>query len=578
VKSDPPIPATSAQTPDHGHEGLGYPFRVMFLFATALALAVIWLVLPIERGMAWMLTAIIGTVALALVWWRTQLLTQAREQGAHVLAALGAATADLPVRLRTRMPLVLVTGDGLPALFDRAGEVRHARVGDGGIWLRVDRMQDLPRLAVAVRQWRDGRAPDGVVLSVAPAQHAGADVLTQQLRVVRQAVVDAARMLGTRLPGYVAVYQRLTAGPADLAMPQWYGVSSTARLVDAERFEPVIRAAENEVQHAAGDRTAAVRAAALASIIGWTQRVVIGALTDRLQPATPWALFGAGWVDCGPASGRGNPWARDVEMQTRVTRAEAAASPLPWPLPQPLIEAMPRRYWTSPRAAAFAHAIALVACAAAVAFWGAARNNQTLLNRIGADLGRYSMIPAAHTVAKHDALQALVADRDQLDRYARMGVPLRLSFSMYRGTQLMPALNDAIASYVPPPPPPAVVTLDSMSLFDSGKAQLKPGSTRAMVGALEMIKAHPDKRILVAGHTDNVGNPDSNLKLSTARAQAVRDWLIEVSGIPPTQFAIQGYGDTRPIASNDTPEGRARNRRVEITLVPDVAARGEADH
>lgn len=136
----------------------------------------------------------------------------------------------------------------------------------------------------------------------------------------------------------------------------------------------------------------------------------------------------------------------------------------------------------------------------------------------------------------------------------------------------MPALNDAIASYVPPPPPPAVVTLDSMSLFDSGRAQLKPGSNRAMVGALEMIRSHPDKRILVAGYTDNVGNPDSNLKLSTARAEAVRDWLIDASGIPATQFAIQGYGMTRPIASNDLPEGRARNRRVEITLVPDLPA------
>ena len=134
----------------------------------------------------------------------------------------------------------------------------------------------------------------------------------------------------------------------------------------------------------------------------------------------------------------------------------------------------------------------------------------------------------------------------------------------------MPPLNDAIASYAPPAPPPAIVTLDSMSLFDSGNAQLKAGSTRAMVGALEMIKTHPDKRILVAGYTDDVGNPNFNLKLSVARAQAVRDWLIDASGIPATQFAIQGYGETRSVASNDTAEGRARNRRVEITLVPDA--------
>ncbi|CAG9258307.1 Flagellar motor protein MotB [Burkholderia diffusa] len=558
------------RTPDRGHEGLGYPSRAMVAFAAALALALIWLVLPLGPGVIWTLTIIVALVALALIGWCTHRLSRAREQSALVLAALGAATTDIPVNLRTRMPLLLVTGDGLPALFDRVGEARHAHVGEGGIWLRADRPQDLPRLAVAVKQWRDGRAPDGVVLSVAPALHTSTDVLTQKLRVVRQAVADAARMLGTRLPGYVAVYQRLTTGdPVGLATPEWYGVSSAAHLTGVERLEPVIRAAEDTVPRAPDDREAAMRAAALASIIGWTQRVVLGALADRQLPATPWALFGAGWIDCGPAAGPNGPWERDVELQTHVRRSTSAASPTPWPFPQPLIEAMPRRYWMSPRMTALAHTVALLACAAAVAFWGAARNNETLLTRIGTDLDRYSTIPTDHDAAKHDALQALVADRDQLDRYARTGIPLRLSFGMYRGAQLMPALNDAIASYMPPP---AVVTLDSMSLFDSGRAQLKPGSNRAMVGALEMIRSHPDKRILVAGYTDNVGNPDSNLKLSTARAEAVRDWLIDASGIPATQFAIQGYGMTRPVASNDLPDGRARNRRVEITLVPDLPA------
>ncbi|WP_121325062.1 OmpA family protein [Paraburkholderia sp. RAU2J] len=578
--------------PNHVLEGLGYPFRAIVALAVVLALAVIWLVLPVpqgdflrptevpvgrgvSRGLAWTLTALITLSSVALIWLRTRQLSRAREQNAHLLAALGAATADIPVNLRTRMPLVIVTGDALENLFDRiAGEQRMAHVGDGAIWLRADRPQGLPRLAVAVKQWRDGRAPDGVVLSVAPALHSGEDVLTQKLRVVRQSVADASRMLGARLPGFVAVYQRLTGAPMTLAMPQWYGVSSATHLTDAQRFEAVIRAAECEVGRAGGDRivaaSVAARAASLASIVGWTQRVVLGVLSDRRQPATPWALFGGGWIDCGPASGPSRPWERDVEMQTRVVPPALPASPLPWPLPQPLVEAMPRRLWMSPRLAALAHAVALVACALAVASWGAARNNQALLTRIGADLGRYSMIPVAHDAAKRDALQALVADRDQLDRYSRTGIPLGLSFGMYRGAQLMPALDQAIATYQPPPPPPAVVTLDSMSLFDSGRAQLKPGSTRAMVGALEMIRSHPDKRILVAGYTDNVGNPDSNLKLSVARAGAVRDWLIDASGIAATQFAIQGYGDTRPIASNDAQEGRAKNRRVEITLVPDA--------
>ena len=563
--------------------GLGYPFRTMAIFAAALAVAVIFVVLPVSRGLAWTLAVVITLFTGLLLALRSRQIARARDQSAPALAALGAMTADLPVSLRTHMPLVLVTGDALAQLFNRTAEERLAHVGDGAIWLRVNRPQDLPRLAVAVKQWRNGRAADGIVLSIAPALHASQDALTQMLRIARQAASDTSRMLGARLPAYVAVYQRLTSAgsllatkegsttfPASESPPRWYGVSSATQLTGAQRFEDVIRAAEGEVQQARGDALPAARAAALAAAIGWTQRIVIDVLTDRLQPATPWRLFGAGWIDCGPASGPGTPWARDVEAQTRIVPPSMAASPTPWPLPQPLLEALPRRLWMSPRRAALAHAVALVACAGALAIWGAARNNQALLAHIGADLGRFSMIPSDRDSARRDALQALVTDRDQLDRYARTGVPMWLSFGMYRGATLMPVLNDAIASYQPPAPPPAVITLDSMSLFDSGDAQLKPGSTRTMIGALEMIKAHPDKRVLVAGYTDNVGNPESNLKLSIARAGSVRDWLIEASGIAATQFATQGYGDTRPIASNESNAGRAKNRRVEITLVPDA--------
>jgi outer membrane protein OmpA-like peptidoglycan-associated protein len=577
--------ATTAQAT--GHNGLGYPLRLMVVFAIALELAVMWLVARPAPGLALVLTGVIVIAGALLMFWRTRLLAGARRDNAHVLAALGAATADIPLRLRTRMPLVLVTGDDLPALFDRHNGQRFVHVGDGAIWLRVDRPQDLPRMAVAVRQWRDGRAPDGVVLAVAPARYTAEDVLSQVLRVARQATADAARMLGSRsLPGYVAVYQRLAPegirgvarelvpghgamAPADLRTPQWYGVSSASRMVNARHFGTVIRAAGNEAGRAADGSMPATRAAALASIIGWTQRVVLHALVDPRQPATPWALYGVGWIDCGPAYGPGRPWENDVQTQTGVTRAPGPASPMPWPLPQPLIRAMPQRLWMSPRIVALVHALALLACAAAVAFFFSIRHNQALLTRIGEDLRRYSTIPASHDASKRDVLRTLVADRNELERYGRTGAPLSLSFGLYRGARMIPALNEAIASYQPPPPPPAVVTLDSMSLFDSGRAQLKDGSTRVMVNALEMIKAHPDKRILVAGHTDNVGNPDSNLKLSTGRAEAVRDWLIEASGIPATQFAIQGYGDTHPLADNDTETGRAKNRRVEITLVPD---------
>lgn len=142
----------------------------------------------------------------------------------------------------------------------------------------------------------------------------------------------------------------------------------------------------------------------------------------------------------------------------------------------------------------------------------------------------------------------------------------------------MPVL-DAIRSWVPPPPPkpqpkpePKTIRLDSMSLFDSGKYDLKPGSTRLLVNSLVGIKAKPGWLIVVSGHTDNTGNPKLNQTLSRERAEAVRDWMRDTGDVPESCFAVQGYGESRPIATNDTPDGRALNRRVEISLVPQVNA------
>jgi outer membrane protein OmpA-like peptidoglycan-associated protein len=562
---------------------LGYPLRAVMTLAVILLLAVVIAILPVTYAAAWVIGAVIILVWLGLVAFLTRRRTKTHTVSATAIDQLNFITAELPLSVRVHMPLMLVMGDALAQIFDPladgSGNVasdRKALIRDGAIWLRVDRVQDLPALAVAARQWRDGRAPDGVVLCVAPARYADTETLRQALFVARQARSDTARMMRTPLPGFVAVYQRLTHTEAldvDAGKSGWYGFASSST-PQPQHFDETVRAAADEVRRspdAVAALNASMRAANLASLVAWTRGIVFSALDDPRQPAAAWAFYGAGWIDCGPASGPSNPWMHEVQTRTMLTPVSFAATPAPWPLPHPLIDAVPTRNWASPRLAALAHTLALVALTGALAIWGAGQNNRSLLSRIGVDLARFRMIPADHDLARRDALKSLIAERDQLDRYSRVGVPLRLSFGMYRAAALRPALDAAIASYVPPPPPPAIVTLDSMSLFDSGRAALRPGSTRMMVGALEMIKAHPDKRILVAGYTDNTGNPDMNLVLSQARAAAVRNWLIDASGIPATQFAIQGYGDTRPVAGNDTQEGRAKNRRVEITLVPDDA-------
>lgn len=126
-----------------------------------------------------------------------------------------------------------------------------------------------------------------------------------------------------------------------------------------------------------------------------------------------------------------------------------------------------------------------------------------------------------------------------------------------------------VASVFPDP-----ISLDSMSLFDAGSTELKSGSTKVLINALVDIKAQPGWLIVIAGHTDPTGNAEHNLQLSRARATAVRDWMQRMGDIPDSCFAVQGFGATQPIVSNDTETGRAANRRVDIRLVPQTGACG----
>ena len=554
-----------------GYRVLGYPYRMQVAYCTLLVIGLALCVVPVDTTTAWIIASLAVVLGMLLIVWRSLRLRRATVRHAAVLSALAKATSYLPLRLRTRMPLVLVIGDHLDQIFVRRDSTDAlVHVGDGAIWLCADGWNDLPHLAVGVREWRDGRAPDGIVLTLSPSAYAEVGALAQALRLARQAASDTSRLLGRRLPGYLAVYQRVTH--ETVLSPSWFGISSAWPMRDASRLDAVSQFVDVDMECSGGDRVKAWRAAALSGLIDWTRDVVLPLLRERRQPAAPWPLYGVAWIDAG-AGAHGDAssvWCSALQARTGVGAPPCVATAAPWPLPQSLIEAMPQQAWISPRLRALAHALCLLACAASVVFWCASYHNKTLLAQTAEHLSRFASIPAAHDEARRDALNVLVSERDRLDRYQRLGVPMRLDFGLYHGAAVIPALNHAIDSYRPPPPPPTIFTLDSMSLFNTGQATLKPGSTRMLVNALAAIKAHPKERILVAGHTDNAGTTAINMQLSVARAMAVRDWLMEASNMPASRFAIQGYGDTRPIADNDSADGRARNRRVEITLVPDA--------
>jgi lipid-binding SYLF domain-containing protein len=106
------------------------------------------------------------------------------------------------------------------------------------------------------------------------------------------------------------------------------------------------------------------------------------------------------------------------------------------------------------------------------------------------------------------------------------------------------------------------VTLSNVH-FATGNSDITPDSEASLNDAVTALKEHPDLKVRVEGFTDNVGSREANLKLSSDRANAVMNWLAE-HGIDRDRLSAKGYGESRPVASNSTDEGRGKNRRVEL--------------
>ncbi|URA09941.1 OmpA family protein [Thermospira aquatica] len=110
-----------------------------------------------------------------------------------------------------------------------------------------------------------------------------------------------------------------------------------------------------------------------------------------------------------------------------------------------------------------------------------------------------------------------------------------------------------------------VVNLGNV-LFEFDKATIRKEFEKGLDQLAEVLKKYPKLDIVVSGHTDSIGNPAYNQKLSELRAKAIADYLLQ-QGISQDRISYIGYGDTRPLVSNATPEGRAKNRRVEIKII-----------
>lgn len=120
----------------------------------------------------------------------------------------------------------------------------------------------------------------------------------------------------------------------------------------------------------------------------------------------------------------------------------------------------------------------------------------------------------------------------------------------------------------PPPPPPKVIDRLTLEVnFDFDKSDIRDEDIEKLQKAVNFVRKYPGAKVKLEGHTDSIGTEEYNQRLSERRAEAVRDYLVKEGACEAANITSIGYGETKPVAPNNTKEGRAKNRRVEILIL-----------
>lgn len=199
----------------------------------------------------------------------------------------------------------------------------------------------------------------------------------------------------------------------------------------------------------------------------------------------------------------------------------------------------------------------------ALSFVTGSVNSSTPLES-GTSAGRHHVM----LMAKGNALKVYI-DRQRMasvpEIYQEEGPPAEIAFRLWASTQPM-ITNVRFAEFSKPKPDLLATPFVTHGIvFDSGSDRLKPESAPVMRQITAYMKEHPDVSILITGHTDNVGADAANLTLSEKRAAAVAASLAADFGVDAARMTTSGKGESAAMATNDSPEGRAMNRRVEFS-------------
>ena len=549
--------------------------RALWLWAGALVLALL-AILPLAGGTR-------ASAALSLVCVIAMAWIRAGRRAARQSESLALADKMSLPSAAYRKPVVLVCGDGLGGLFGAIpAEQLALRVTEHGCYVRVPDLAQLTAVTTGLLALRaDWGGQLSVMLITNPGEQADDLVLAGNVRALCHQLTIT-RKSGLALPLLLVSYLQASQGEGP-----WFSWESGQTSLSVREAGACFSLADWQRQSAsAATRTARLQASVqLSSAASWLGEKVLPhfATRETVSPPLAWAIT---QVPVLPQVVTGNlwqQWLRDKVALIDACQAVPGADRI-LPFPDPLLTVIPTQVQHSSTKRASVLALWLFALASLVALASSAWQNTLLARQVSDDLRRYTSISLAEgrsqpEFALHEqAVGVLRQDAQRLDHYYRHGEPLMLGLGLYRGEYLRAPLLAAIASHRPPPPVqrpaqiPNPVRLDSLSLFGAGSAELKPDSTKVLINALVDIKAQPGWLIVIAGHTDATGSAEHNLKLSRARAAAVHDWMQRMGDIPDSCFAVQGFGASQPIASNDTEAGRAANRRVDIRLVPEVGA------
>lgn len=544
---------------------------LLLLLGTCLAL---WLILgfwPLGTGSRVALSMLVVILSGAVGYF------QWRKHNRNKVAYQSIADSTLPPE-GFQGAVVLVCGDS-DALFSPSASFRETRQG---WYLAVQLPEQLPILAQHLAAERPALiAQISVLLAIVPEQHQSRDDFSQSLRAWQRAIVQCKGWLAGIPPVWLSIW--LSPPMASAAQTEsWFTVTPGQKGIQVQEPGAGIMPLVEWSQHQ--DRNVQERLSAvfwMESLLSWLDEHVLSILTQR-QGDVP-ALTPCAWGYCFTpvAADQENLWQTHIRGITTLTPV-ATPEPECLPLPDVLLPYLPRRRGVSRLMQCWQMAGVLCGVFLLFALLASYINNQRLVQSVGDHLSQYNRLTGTPPTLKAHAQQQLRADAHLLDDWLRRGAPMRLSLGLYQGLRLRVPLDIAINSWTPPPPPapvinrivqgPKTLRLDSLSLFDVGKSELKSGSTKVLINALVGIKAKPGWLIVVAGHTDITGDEKSNQILSLKRAESVRNWMRDTGDIPESCFAVQGYGQSRPLQSNDTEAGRAANRRVEISLVPQADA------